>query len=542
MSLVSAITAPEEPGRPWRSLHVFNLYRLIVVGAIAVIFFLAPPGATTFGLRQPTLFGIVISLWLAFVFASGFFSRFRWPGFRIQVYSLILIDIGLITILMYYSGGITSGLGALMLITIAASGILAVNKMPYVFASIATLAVLSTQSYSLLTRPTTFQSSDFTPSGLLGAGLFALALLSHTLSQRIRTSEALAEKRGEELANLAQVNELIIQQMETGILVVDDDGNIYVMNETAKAILGSKKSITRKTLKSLSPELDKLFRLWRSSNIKNMQPFRVGRENSEILPRFTRLGGSSSVATLMFLDDTARLSNQAQQIKLASLGRLTASIAHEIRNPLSAINHAGQLLGESESLPQGSDRLVEIILKQAKRLDTIVENILSLSRRNKFNQEELNLSEWLSNFHKKLLQEKQLEPGAILLSLPKKPLSIYTDKSHLEQVMQNICDNGIRYSEKAHAETLLEIKCTNNDETGEVDIDIFDQGSGINNENRDKLFEPFFTTESSGTGLGLFIARQLSELNQAHLQYIDNPDNGAHFRITFRQNIPTEDT
>ena len=520
----------------WRPLHVFNLYRLIVVGAIAVIFFFTPPGATTFGNTLPAVFAATILTWLAIAFASGFASRMRRPGFRLQVYSLILADIGFINLLMYASGGITSGLGVLLLVTIAAGSIMLVNRMSFAFAALASLAILAIHGYSIL-RGHDVSATAYTQSGLLGAGLFAIALITNALAQRIRASEALAQQRGDELADLSRVNELIIQQMDTGILVVDRDSKIRLANEVARQILAADEEPVGQSLQKLSLQLKQNFDHWRESSLSDLKPFRAETGSSEILPRFARLGGRSGLATLIFLDDTAQLSHQAQQVKLASLGRLTASIAHEIRNPLSAINHAAQLLDESGELAREDHRLIEIIRQQSKRLDTIVENVLSLSRKQELKSEKIDLNSWMRNFRDTLLQDQHLAAEDIQLELPDTAVEVQMDASHLGQILCNLCENGLRHSSNASPRLRLQVSCHSSHKakhgSKEVHLDIQDYGPGIKPEHREKLFEPFFTTEPTGTGLGLFLARELSELNHAHLNHIDESEGGAHFRLTF---------
>jgi two-component system sensor histidine kinase PilS (NtrC family) len=532
MKYYTAISIPDSPDKPWRSLHIFNLYRLIMTGTIAVIFFFTAPGDTTLGADLPDVFTYAISLWLAVSLINGFASRLRWPKFQWQVAVTIVLDIGFITLLMYTSGGMESGLGTLMLVTVAASGILLSGTKSFAFAALATLSILAMHSYSVLLQ-SYHTAYGFTHIGLLGVGLFAVALLTHTLALRIRESEALASQRTEELADLSQINELIIQQMETGIIVVDSGNNIQLMNESAELMTGETHNYPNRSLKQLSAELETQLNIWRDNRQHEVTAFRIVRDGAEILPHFKHLQGKSSLSTLIFLDDTSLLSHRAQQARLASLGRLTASIAHEIRNPLSAIKHAGQLLDETESLSEGDHRLIDIIQQQTSRLNNIVENILSLSRKNEFRSEEIDITEWLKAFHKNMLTSQQLGSHAFKIALPSKPVRIQADPTHLEQIMCNLYENGVRHSKLNQSENLLKIECSASKNTDNVTIDIIDYGNGVPEQYQEKLFEPFFTTEPTGTGLGLFIARELSQLNRAHLQYIDEPGNGAHFRLKF---------
>lgn len=516
----------------WQSLHIFNLYRLTVIGIIAVTFFITATGKTSLGIGSPKLFGISISLWLGLAFVSGFASRLRRPNFYWQAYTLIFSDICFITILMYASGDITSGLGALMMVTIAASGILLSGRISFAFAAFATIAIFASQGYRLLLGQDA-PTQVYVQSGLLGAGLFAVALLAYLLTRRLQASEALAEQRKEELAGLEHVNELIIQNMQTGILLIGTSNRIKLMNKFAGQLLRQAEDFTGKPLRMLSQELQQQLDLWRKNPMQDIQPFRIAMESSEILPRFMSLGsGAPRDSTLIFLDDAAQLSYRAQQAKLASLGRLTASIAHEIRNPLSAINHASQLLSESGGLPSEDQRLTQIISQQSQRLDVIVENILSLSRKKEFKPEAIDIVQWMRSFYQNLLSEQTLAAENIQLDIPRDKVMVKIDTTHLNQIMCNLVNNGIRHSRDSQSEMLLDIRCAASEDNHQIYIDVIDYGTGISDEHQDKLFEPFFTTEPTGTGLGLYISRELSQLNHAHLQYIDDQKHGAHFRIS----------
>lgn len=514
----------------WRALHIFNVYRLIIVGIIASTFFFAEK-ETTFGQLMPQVFHVAIICWVSLVLASGFTSHFRIPSFHWQVYAFTLTDIAFITLLTYTSGGITSGLGTLLLVTIAASGILVSSHMLFGFAALATLAIFFIQGYLILAGHET-SSLIYTQSGSLGAGLFAVALLSHMLSQRIVASEALAEQRQTELMGMSQASKLIIQQMETGVILTDSLHTIQLMNQSAQKLTGHSYNQQGNTLDKVSPELDRQLRSWKENALYEIRPFRISRDNTEILPHFKRIHEGSDLIILIFLYDTSQLSRQAQQSRLASLGQLTASIAHEIRNPLSAISHAGQLLSENQELANDDQRLTKIIQQQSQRLNTIIESILSLSRKREFKPEQINIVDWLIKFKKTIIERSGEVQQSIHLDLPDKPLIIKIDKTHLEQIMYNLFENGMRHSRLNASKQLLNVSCSRNAFNGNIQIDVRDYGQGIPEEYHNRLFEPFFTTDTAGTGLGLYIARELSQLNHGHLQYLPDYTNGTHFRLT----------
>ncbi len=232
----------------------------------------------------------------------------------------------------------------------------------------------------------------------------------------------------------------------------------------------------------------------------------------------------------MFLDDVSTLRQHAQKLKLASLGRLTASIAHEVRNPLGAISHAAQLLHESIDVKDEEKRLVSIITEQSTRVNSIIESVLSISRRERSVVSPVNLFNWLEEFVQEISGRMFLNAGDITVECNNKDVIANIDSGQLFQIMWNIFENGLRYS--THSPYLI-LRCDINHDSSRTYIDIIDNGNGISDELAENLFEPFFTTEKTGTGLGLFIARELCEANQASLILHKNDHNGCVFRINF---------
>jgi two-component system sensor histidine kinase PilS (NtrC family) len=257
----------------------------------------------------------------------------------------------------------------------------------------------------------------------------------------------------------------------------------------------------------------------------------------------TALGSEARAGTLIFLEDTARMAQQAQQLKLASLGRLTASIAHEIRNPLGAISHAEQLLTESTdseaSTDAGDKRLLEIIHTNTARVNDIIENVLQLSRRDLSMPEDLPLKDWLQDFIQEFVHSQKCDPADVALYLEPEDCTVHMDASQLHQVLWNLCQNGLRHSQDYPGQPKLELHGGIAADSRKAFLDIIDHGPGVPPEARQNIFEPFFTTESKGSGLGLYIARELCECNQARLSYVAIPTGGACFRIEFADHLQT---
>jgi len=518
-----------ESAQTWNPLRFLNLYRLSLAGTTAVL-------SVTNMLPNPLgkydldLFYVVSVLYLAISIVNILTIQWRRPAFNTQVYTHVLIDITAITLLMHASGGVSSGLGMLLVVAIAGGSLLMAGRTAKLFAAIATMAVFIEHVYTMVEGdlPTT----SYTQAGLLGASFFATAILAHVLAQRLRETEALAERRGVDLANMSQLTEYVIQRMQTGIVVVDNTCKIRLINESARFLLGLPAMPGQQDISLLSSYLaDQLQKWWKDPGY-DPHIFRAIDTAPEIMPRFARLGGDVTAGTLIFLEDTAAMSQQAQQLKLASLGRLTASIAHEIRNPLGAISHAGQLLAESQRLDASDSRLTEIIQEHSHRVNTIIENILQLSRRDHVHAKKFQLKPWLEEFIYDFCSSEHVSFRQISLDITPEDTEIRIDPSQLHQIMWNLCSNGIRHGGTKGLPTLV-IEGGFTRDSRSPFLDIIDNGPGIEPETAQHIFDPFFTTEPHGTGLGLYIARELCECNQARLNYIQVQNGGGCFRITF---------
>ena len=526
------ITSHHTPKQLWQALHIFNVYRLVTVSAVTITTLTTNIGIE-FGQHLPEMFHYSIVLWLILIIIGNFAGWQRQLAFELQVYTLVFTDIVFICMLVYANSGVTGGLGALLLVTVSASGILLNNRASFAFAALSTLAIFSIQGYLSLTDHTV-STSLFTQNGLLGASLFAVALLFYTLTMRMQKTEALAKQRKEEILDLSKINELVIAQMETGLIVVGKNHTIQLMNEAAYRLILCHKPQLGNPLNMISSELDTQLQQWHDT-LHYEAPTFLSSNGTEILPQFKKLHQKPHLSVLIFLTNISLLTQYAQQSRLASLGRLTASIAHEIRNPLSAITHAGQLLSENHTLSPDDRRLTEIIQQQSQRLDTMIINILSLSRKKAFKPKWFDIGQWLKQFNANLVKQKQIDNQHLTTSLPEQVLEVHADATHLEQIMSNLYENSTHHASQNGQSIILKVSCCKNNTTQTIDIDIIDNGDGVCKEHRDKLFEPFFTTRSSGTGLGLFIARELAQLNHANLQYIDSPEPGAHFRLQFNR-------
>ncbi|HET7922408.1 MAG TPA: HAMP domain-containing sensor histidine kinase [Gammaproteobacteria bacterium] len=516
---------------PWRLLHLLNLFRMVVGGLVVVLYF-SDTGTRQLGAELPLLFlwtGIAYFCFSAF---SSFTVRAQRPPLLFQSYSQMIADIAAVTLLMHASGGAGSGLGALLFISIAANSVMLSRRMGIAFAAFATLAMLGEQTFMALYGPPA--GTNYIQTGLIGIILFAAALAGHGLGHRLRESEALAEQRGIDLENLAQLNAHIIRRMRTGIVVVDGDNRVRLANQAALAGFGATRA-DGLWLNNLSPQLEHELEDWRRDRNRRGGSV-LSAEDAPLIPHFARLMPGRGAGTLIFLEDASQMAEQVRQMKLAALGRLTGSIAHEVRNPLAAISHANQLLAESPRLETEDLRLTEIISEHALRMERMVETILQLSRRDASRAEELDLGQWLHDFVREFHERRQLEDGTLRLQgVEGGKLAVRVDPAHLHQVLWNLTENALRHGriEPENAPAGIELRVLPASRPGRVELDVLDRGPGVPAEIAEHIFEPFYTSNPRGTGLGLFIARELCECNRVRLIYEPRAGGGSCFRLLF---------
>jgi two-component system sensor histidine kinase PilS (NtrC family) len=517
----------------WKPLRLLSFYRLILAGLLTALFYgIADTG---FGSQYPTLYMITCFAYVGFSLLAGFSARIRRPSYETQAVTHVLTDILAITLLIHASGGPASGLGILLIITVATGSLLLPGRMAFLFAAVAALAMFGEHIYSTLILGLQ-RSTDYNQTGLLGMALFATAMLTYLMARRIHASEMLAYRRGIDIANLAKLNAHIVQRLQAGIVVTDHQHNIRLMNETACKLLGVESDWVGRPLAEMSPALYRKLMQWRESPGRDAGVMVSEGSGASLLPQFTLLGTADGIGALIFLEDTASMQRQAQQMKLASLGRLTASIAHEIRNPLGAISHAAQLLQESPDLGTGDTRLTAIIDDHTRRVNTVIENVLQLSRPGTSSPQHIRLQEWLHDLAREFSRSGLCATEQISISVEPGDLEAYMDPSQLHQVVWNLCQNAIHHGE-ADTPVNIRLQAVRNATSGATQLDILDNGTGIVPEMVDQIFEPFFTTRSSGTGLGLYIAREICESNQARLSYHPGPQGGSCFRIAFPESV-----
>jgi len=509
-----------------RILRLYHLYR-VAIGLVLVLLISSDLHNDLMHMSNPAAFHY--GAWLYLILNILVAVLLQNPKRELPVLALALLDVTLLAALFYFAGGTPSGIGNLLIVAVAIANILLHGRIGFFIAAVAATGLIYLTFY--LNLSDSAASSQYVQAAALGTLCFAAALLVQGLTRRLQVSESLARQRAEEVANLEALNAQILQRMRTGILVLDPQERVLLANQGALELLGQQELIGER-LAPRCPDLLKALQQWRDNPTLRPRNFKAIPDGATLQPSFAMLQHGVKQDTLVFLEDISQITQKAQQLKLASLGRLTASIAHEIRNPLGAISHAAQLLQESEALDAADLRLTQIIQDHSRRMNLVIENVLQLSRRRQAEPQLLDLKYWIHRFASEC---RESLPANQRLHVETQGSSLQTrmDPNQLIQVLTNLVQNGLRYSGQQHQQAQVWLRVFRDEASDLPVLEILDDGPGVAPEQLQNIFEPFFTTESKGTGLGLYISRELCESNQARLDYRQRDEGGSCFRIVF---------
>lgn len=498
---------------PWPLLIVANTFRLII-GLCLFTLSLVPDFAALFNKPQTQVFfWLGLSILLLSILWRSAINR-RWPSFQLQSGLQIAADLAAIISLTALLG-MDSGIGVLLIIPVFLCSLIMRRWTAYLAAAIAYLALLFIQVYALLSGST--EAVNYSQLGALGLVFFITAFVGHLAAQRNRINEARARAAGVDVRNANDLNRHIIGDMDTPVLVVDPDQRVRLVNHAAKRLLNRQLSPGTPLARGL-PVLAKRLNSWQAQ--PNLRPPSFEINQRHITPAFRALGRDRAAGTLIYLEDAEQINARVQQAKLAALGQLTASIAHEVRNPLAAIAQANQLLGESAELNTENQQLTGMISRNAERMNRVIENVLRLSRREQTQAEAIALPALLEKFVSDFSEAQQWQSGQISLYCEPNLTPVYFDRAQLEQILNSLCSNAIKHAAPKPSSTAvpLSIAIHVQQQGDQIQLQLCDNGPGVASAVRDRIFEPFFSTVRDSSGLGLYIIRELCEANQARIE------------------------
>lgn len=511
----------------WRALVLLAVYHMSLGLALVSIQWRENPLSTE--ITDPTLFASVSWFFVAFSPVALLLALRRKPAFRSQVHGILTIDVIAMLVLMNASGGVHSGVGLLLALSLAIGSLLTSGNATFFFAALAASGTIGLQGWAHFKGTVPLWDSIY--ALILGMAFFVIAFLVHALTTRLKAAERAIEIQAAGLADLHEVNAYVIEHLDTGILVIDAQDRVLMHNKSAQRLLSDKPIRTRASIASVDTALHMALTHWKSREMPSDPIELTDHSPGDIVIRFQPLSQDGYRGALISLEDKERARTEAHKIQLAALGRVTASIAHEIRNPLSAIRQAARMLSEASGSGAHYQQLAEVIERNSIRLDNTVENVLRLANPAGSPQRELlALCAFVGRLAHEMAQlpfTSRAEIGVTCLSEP----TACIDPRHLEQIMLTLCENAVRHGPEEQGKTKIDITISDGD-NGTPTISVADSGHGVPPELSTKIFEPFYSTAGS-TGLGLYLVRTLCEANggQIGLQP-NNKGQGATFVIT----------
>jgi len=520
----------------WRVIGLLNLYRLLVPLVLLAVQAFAGPDLILLG-AQPRLYVTACIAYFTAAVLLVIARRLQWSSLRIVALVNASVDALAIGLILYASGGVASGLGILLVLPVLALTVLAGRRDALLIAAVAALALLVQQVFASAVENA--PPTDYVTAGVFGAVLFLVAFATWPVANRLRESEELVRRREVDLANMAQLSQYVVQHLRESILVIDAQDRIRLINESAAQMLGDDHAYPDALIGEASPRLMYLLESWRQrgrgagDHMVPADPTFVAADGERLIrAHFAPLGDANPGPMLIFLEDTTLLEEKVQQSKLAALGRLSASIAHEIRTPVGAMSHAGQLLAESSALSEDEQRLTQIIRSNADRVSGIIDNVQRLARREPARLERLPLPGWMEEFQEEFCQTMQWSRVRLPIDGMIPELEVRVDPDQLRQIVWNLCENALKHAVREDSRQCVELRYGRMSGSARPFLEVADRGKGVAPELVERIFEPFFSA-GRGTGLGLFLARELAQANGATLLYEAREGGGSIFRVVF---------
>ncbi len=425
---------------------------------------------------------------------------------------------------------------ALMVLPVLMAGVLTHRRIALATTAALVLVLLGGQWLFGGTRGDAVQSLN--QAGLAGAGMFVITLLASEVAQRLAGEERSARSHLALARQQTQLNRLVIEEMAEGVLVVDRHGGIRTLNPAARKLLGvsaaAQVPLALGGVSGLAPLADALHLAyvhgaWPDDARELVLTLAEGEPRAvQVRARFTRRQAVDGLALedicVLFIEDMRLVQARQRHDRLAAMGRMSAAIAHEIRNPLAAIAQANALLRE-DALPPTQQRLAGIVADNAARLGRIVDDVLTLAALPAPRHATLDLRAGVARICDDWLRGAAAAAGAapghaarLSLSLPDAALPAYFDDDDLRRVLVNLLDNAERHASAEPGAIVVQVVAAPAPGTA-LRLTVASDGAPMASDTERHLFEPFFSTRSRGSGLGLYICRQLCARHGASIDY-----------------------
>jgi len=496
-----------------QSLRQFYSYFSLGLALLFLGFYLLEDKLQWWQADAPKMLPILLGCYLALAIASFVQAKRSTPFALDQLLPNQMVEILIMGVLMIYITPKQQDLAVLLLFHVGIGNVITSKRYGYLLAAMSTIMVL-TQGFL---HPANVMADRVMSGSFICILFFIEALIIQTLRSSLMEAQSQAKLTKTQLDSAAKLNDLIIERMHTGVCLINNAGLVLSINRAAQERLNNTE------VNGHIPDLlFERFKYWQEYNLQDENEITLGNDNNSAFVSFAVIDENS---TLVFLENKDTVMRKAHQFKLHSLARMAASIAHEIRNPLNAISHASQLLAENEELDPADKRLTDIIFNHCTRMENIIQNVMQISKRSHSQMQWIQLNHWLQRVCQELSEQFDCS-----IQIKGEKLDVRFDPSQLQQVLWNLTQNAKRYG-KANQQQGVVIELLNiNDRPC---LRFTDSGPGIAKQELNYIFEPFHSTSADGSGLGLYLIKELCEANHAEIRYDDSHDHGAQFDILF---------
>ncbi|WP_037586531.1 two-component system sensor histidine kinase NtrB [Stenoxybacter acetivorans] len=421
-----------------------------------------------------------------------------------------VVDISMVAWLMHMAAGVYGNLGILVLPFVTTSCLISYGRYPFLYAGYA----------SLLMTVSTIVLFSGQPGGIFGdlrpwirlfvlvASSFLLASLTSYIADFVARSRQTLRAQSKVLASFRNLTEEALNNMQEAVVVIDKANQVWLLNGVAQTFFPD--LCINKNSELFCP----LQAHWKHHHYRD---FEINMDIQKISMRIrTRtIKAEEDLLLMLFMRRQIELDQEAMSVKLSALGQLTVNLAHEIRNPMSAIRHANDLLHE-EACSESMVKLNSIIEHNIERIDKMLQDISTVNKRDKIRKHAINLREFWDRFYQEFILINPEAADCIILDMENPIMFAWCDPHHLQQILWNLMNNAWRHSRQDTQAIRVDFNFLGGNE---IQISVIDNGGGVPPENQHRLFEPFFTTAANGTGLGLYVAQELANANLGNLYY-----------------------
>ena len=503
-----------------RILKYFSIYSVVITVALVSLYFM-DIDLGFLGINDPKIYPMVLSfhacisvVFLALAFSAG-------QAHYDHLLAFFLLDISLLAALIFSSGTGTN-LSFLMIVGVAVGNALLSGQKGLLISAWAAISLIFVENRFAVAG----LDYNYVNAGTLGIIFFITALVIQSLVKRLHLSVDINRIQADNLLSMEQLTKLVLKRLETGVLVVNDQNEIIFQNTAAQRLLGFPGPV-RILPDKLQSALDEYVKF------PGYKPgtFKAGPTTAKVQPMFAPLMPGTDRGTVIFIEDTNVVYQQAQRLKQVSLGKLAAGIVREIKEPMQNIYRIAKDMSQM-AISHGKQEYPPLIKSNSLHIERIINNVQNLSNSKATNFDKQNLGLWAAAVVKKL-EKTTLKGVKTELKVSRTIMDVYFDSTQLRQAITNIIENSAHYSKERSADfARVTVLVGRNKVSKQCIIEIQDNGYGVGLDDLDHIFEPFYSSEEDKSGLGLYLAKQFCEMNMARLDYVASQE-GARFRITF---------